>query len=314
MSSARLSGIVVKAQSGFFTIRTGEGEFVSHLRGRLKQHRQATDLIALGDRVEISPQPDGGGMIEAIAPRHNVLSRKATSGYGAKGQRRPDHDVEQVLVANVDQVVLIFACAQPAPRLGLVDRFLVTAEGAQLPVILCANKSDLVPPEAAQALFGRYVPLGYPVLYTSAVLGLGIAELRGRLQGKISVLTGPSGAGKSSLLNALQPGLGLKARTVSAATSKGRHTTVHPQLYPLDETSYVADTPGLRSLDIWDIEPEELDGYFVEMRPYVAQCAFNNCTHLHEQGCAVRQAVETGAIAASRYESYCRLRTGGDQV
>jgi ribosome biogenesis GTPase / thiamine phosphate phosphatase len=304
------SGTVIKAQSGFFTIRTETGDWVCHLRGRLKQQKQSTDLIAVGDRVEISIQPDGGGMIETIAPRHSVLSRKAPSGYGASGLRRSEGEAEQVLVANPDQVVLVFACAEPAPHLRMLDRYLVATEGTGLPAVICANKSDLILPEAAQKLFGLYAPLGYPVVYTSATTNAGLAELRAQLQDKLSVFTGPSGVGKSSLLNALQPGLGLKARAVSQATYKGRHTTVHPELFSLDKTSFVADTPGLRTLDLWDIEPEELDGYFVEIRPYVSQCAYNDCTHVHEPDCAVRNAVANGKIALSRYESYCRLRTG----
>jgi ribosome biogenesis GTPase / thiamine phosphate phosphatase len=310
MPLSLLPGTVIKAQSGFFTIRTDIGEFVCHLRGRLKQQKQSTDLIAVGDQVQISVQPDGGGMIETIAPRRSVLSRKAPSGYGAGSLRRSEGEAEQVLVANPDQVVLVFACAEPAPRLGMLDRYLVVTECAGLPAVICANKTDLVPREAAEKLFGLYAPLGYSVLYTSAQTGAGIAELRALLQDKLSVFTGPSGVGKSSLLNALQPGLGLKARAVSLATYKGRHTTVHPELFSLDKTSLVADTPGLRTLDLWDIEAEELDGYFVEIRPYVSQCAFNNCTHVNEPGCAVRKAVAKGEIALSRYESYCRLRAG----
>jgi ribosome biogenesis GTPase len=305
-----LSGTVIKAQSGFFVVRTETADFVCHLRGRLKKQRRSADLIAVGDQVQISAHPDGRGMIEDIAPRRSALSRKAPTGYGGKGLRRSEGESEQVIVANVDQAVLVFACAEPAPHLRMLDRFLVTAESARLPAIICANKSDLVAPETARTLFGLYASLGYRLLYTSALLGAGLPALREQLQDKISVFSGPSGAGKSSLLNALQPGLGLKARAVSLATSKGRHTTVHPELFSLDQTSFVADTPGLRTLDLWDIEPEELDGYFVEMRPYVAQCEFSDCTHMHEPGCAVRQAVESGGIAASRYNSYCRLRTG----
>ena len=310
MPLSLLPGTVVRAQSGFFTVRTETGDCVCHLRGRLKKQRQTADLIAVGDRVEISVQPDGSGMIESIAPRHSALSRRAPSGYGAGSVRRAESEAEQVLVANADQVVLVFACAEPPPRLGMLDRYLVTAECARLPAIICANKSDLVTPEAAERLFGLYVPLGYAVFYTSAVTGAGVAVLREQLQGKVSVFTGPSGVGKSSLLNTLQPGLGLKARAVSQATTKGRHTTVYPELFPLDPVTFVADTPGLRTLDLWDIEPEELDGYFVEIRPYVSQCAFNDCTHLREPDCAVRKAVAEGRIAGSRYESYCRIRAG----
>jgi ribosome biogenesis GTPase len=311
MPLSLLPGTVVRAQSGFFTVRTETGDCVCHLRGRLKKQRQSTDLIAVGDRVEISLQPDGRGMIESIAPRHSVLSRRAPSGYGAGGARRSESETEQVLVANPDEVVLVFSCAEPAPRLGMLDRYLVTAECAGLPAVICANKTDLMAREAAEQLFGLYVPLGYAVFYTSALTGGGVAALREQLQGKVSVFTGPSGVGKSSLLNTLQPGLGLKARAVSQATTKGRHTTVFRELFSLDPVTFVADTPGLRTLDLWDIEPEELDGYFVEIRPYVSQCAFNDCTHVHEPDCAVRNAVADGKIALSRYESYCRIR-GGD--
>ena len=157
---------------------------------------------------------------------------------------------------------------------------------------------------------GIYPPLGYPVVYTSAKQAIGVADLRERLRGRLSVLAGPSGVGKSSLLNAVQPGLGLRAQAISQATQKGRHTTVYPELLLLEEGGFVADTPGLRALALWDIEPEELDGYFVELRPLVAGCAFSNCTHLNEPGCAIRAAVAAGQIAVSRYQSYCRMRLG----
>jgi ribosome biogenesis GTPase / thiamine phosphate phosphatase len=309
MPLALFSGTVVKAQSGFFFVHTESGDFVCHLRGRLKKARSTTDLIAVGDRVEISTQPDGSGMIETIAPRHSALARTAASGRG-RGQRRSEGESQQVIVANADQVVLVFACAEPAPRLPMLDRFLVVAECAGLPAIICANKADLVTPAEAESLFGLYPSLGYPVVYTSAHTQTGLDEFRQRLLNKISVFTGPSGVGKSSLLNALQPGLGIRARAVSQATSKGRHTTVHPELFSLDPTSFVADTPGIRTLDLWDIEPEELDGYFIEIRSLVADCDFSDCTHTHEPGCAVRQAVTDGRIASSRYESYCRMRAG----
>jgi ribosome biogenesis GTPase len=307
--SAWLPGLVTKAQSGFFWVHTGQGDFVCQLRGRLKQHRKASDLVAVGDQVEIDAQPDGTGSIEAVAPRTRVLSRRAPGGYGRRGARA-DQGAEQVIVANPDQVIFVFACAQPAPRLPMLDRFLVVAEVNALPAVIAANKADLVSPEQATATFGLYAPLGYAVHYTSAATGQGLDALRAQVRGKLSVLAGPSGVGKSSLLNALQPGLGLKARAVSQATSKGRHTTVYPELLALDEGGYLADTPGLRALGLWDVEPEELDGYFVEIRPYVEKCTFNDCTHISERGCAVRAAVAAGVIASSRYESYVKLRLG----
>jgi len=311
MPQALLTGTVVKAQSGFFVVHTPRGDFTCHLRGRLKKEKRSTDLIAVGDRVEISTQSEGGGMIETIAPRHSALARTAPSGYKPRGgPRRREGESQQVIVANVDQVVLVFACAEPAPHMRMLDRFLVIAECARLPAVICANKSDLVTVEQAESLFEVYPRLGYAVLYTSAETLAHVAELRHILTNKISVFAGPSGVGKSSLLNALQPGLGIKARAVQQVTFKGRHTTVHPELFSLDSTSFVADTPGIRTLELWDIEPEELDGYFVEMRPYVKDCDFSDCTHTHEPGCAIRKAVEAGHITPSRYESYCRMRSG----
>ena len=313
MTSTLQSGLVIKSQSGFFWVRTPQGDVVvCQLRGRLKQRRQSSALAVVGDRVEIEIQPDGTGMIESVAERERVLSRRSAGSGGRGGQRGDEAGTERIIVANPDQVLFVFACAQPAPHLRMLDRFLVVAEVNKLPALVCANKADLVSPSEAEALFGLYAGLGYPVLYTSAQTGQGLEALRDQLRGKLSVLSGPSGVGKSSLLNALQPGLGLQARAVSSATTKGRHTTVHVELLPLEEGGYVADTPGIRSLGLWDIEPEELDGYFVEISPHVADCEFSDCTHTHEPGCAVLAAVERGEISRSRYESYVRLRAGDD--
>jgi ribosome biogenesis GTPase len=193
----------------------------------------------------------------------------------------------------------------------MLDRLLVLAENNDLPAIICANKVDLLPDEQeAQKLFGVYEEIGYPVLYTSAHTGQGVEALAERLSGRLSVLSGPSGVGKSSLLNAVQPDLGLAVREISEATGKGRHTTVGVRLWPLDGGGYVADTPGLREAGFFDIEPEELAWHFVEIRPFLSDCRFSSCTHTHEPDCAVKAAVESGAINEVRYDSYCRLLTG----
>ncbi|HEY9088461.1 MAG TPA: ribosome small subunit-dependent GTPase A [Anaerolineaceae bacterium] len=298
-----LSGRVIRAQSGFLWVETGQGVLVSRLRGRLKKGRQDADIVAVGDRVQVSPQPDGTGAIEEIEPRQQSLIRLAPTARGT---------YQQVLLANLDQLVLVFACASPAPRLRMLDRFLIIAEMQEIPALIVANKTDLVGEVAARQIFDLYPPLGYPVIYTSAKTGLGVDELRGHLAGKLSALAGPSGVGKTSLLNAVQPELGLKVRDVSQATEKGRHTTHVRQLYPLDEGGYLADLPGLRTLALWDVEPEELDGYFREIAPLVADCQFSDCTHQNEPGCAVRAAVESGTVRPERYESYLRLRFGED--
>jgi len=292
-------GLVIRAQSGFLTVKTDAGETVCRLRGRLKQGDSEGDIVAVGDRVTMTPNEDGSGTIERVHERTSVFSRVRS------GIKR---DFRQILLANPDQVVIVFACAQPEPHLRMLDRFLVIAEKQEIGALIVANKVDLVTQEKAESIFGIYVDLGYPVLYTSAHTGQGVDKLRDRLKDKISALAGPSGVGKSSLLNAIQPDLGLHVRAVSEATSKGMHTTHVRELFPLDVGGYVADTPGIRSLALWDTEPEELDAYFVEMRDRVSDCKFSDCTHTHEPGCAIRQAVETGAIAAERYHSYLRLR------
>lgn len=292
-------------QSGFITVQTEEaGPVLCHLRGRLKRNRFEGDILAIGDRVKISVQSPGKGMIEEIESRERALIRMAPTPRG---------EYRQILLANLDQVVLVFACAQPEPRLRMLDRFLVICEKQEIPPLIVANKVDLVGLAAAQNIFGVYSTLGYPVIYTSVATGLGVKELRSRLVGNITGFAGPSGVGKSSLLNRIQPDLGLAVRAVSEATSKGRHTTVVREMFPLREGGYVADLPGLKSLALWDTEPEELDGYFPELRDLVAYCQFSDCTHRTEPGCAVQQALADGRVTRQRYESYLRMRYGDEE-
>jgi ribosome biogenesis GTPase len=295
-----LEGLIIRAQSGFFEVETQEGVITSRMRGRLTQAPQETDAVALGDRVSISMAEDDVGVIEEIEERQSVLSRQAPGRA----------DIEQVIVANVDQMVFVFACADPDPNFRMLDRFLVVAEREEIPAVIVANKIDLVHRRSAKAEFGEYARLGYEVLYTSATKGKGIRDLRKVLHKKLSVLAGPSGAGKSSLLNQVQPGLGLRIGEISQSTGRGQHTTVVPELLPLKEGGYVADTPGLKALGLWDIEPEELDAYFREIAPLVADCEFSDCIHQHEPGCAVIEAVESGQVSIERYESYQRIRAG----
>lgn len=299
MTESVRTGLIVRTQSGFFTVMTEAGAVVCQLRGRLKQGRRTGDLAAIGDRVKLTVLADGTGVIEEVEERKQAIVRL---------DPRPQGVYQQVLLANADQAVFVFACAQPRPRLRMLDRFLVVAEKQGIPALIVANKIDLV--ENAKAIFSLYHALGYPVLYTSAKSGQGVEALRTALTGKVNALAGPSGAGKSSLLNALQPGLGLEVSEVSAAMKKGKHTTVVRQLFPLSGGGYVADTPGWKSLALWDTEPEELDGYFPELRGLVAGCQFSDCTHIHEPGCAVLAAVQRGEVHPHRYDSYLRLRAG----
>ena len=310
--SELIEGLVIKAQSGFFTVHAGEEEVVCRVRGKLRKKRLDSTLVALGDRVSFSRSGDGSGMIEDVTPRTRVLARLAPSAKG-RGGRRGDREGflaerEQVIIANPDQVVFVFSCANPSPRLRMLDRLLVGAEVQRIPIVVCANKTDLVGEDAARELFGAYERIGYRVLYTSASLRHGTEELRDMLVGRISALVGPSGVGKTSLLNEVQPGLGLRVREVSLATTKGKHTTVASQLVPMASDGWVADTPGIRALALFDLDPEELDAYFPDIAPYVADCQFSDCAHKVEPGCAVRAALERGDVSEHRFESYTRLR------
>ncbi len=301
MSSITLPGQIIRQQSGFFHVQTGQGVVVCRLRGRLKQGRMTGDIASVGDRVQIEVHADGSGSIEEIEPRQSLLVRL---------DPRPQGLYRQILLANADQVVLVFACARPAPHLRMLDRFLIIAEKQEIPALIVANKIDLVGEREAHAIFDIYLPLGYPVVYTSARTGFGLEELRQHLAGKLSGLAGPSGVGKSSLLNAIQPDLGLAVSEISLARDRGRHTTNVRQMFPLDQGGYVTDLPGLRTLALWDTQPEELDGYFPELRSLVQHCQFSNCTHQSEPGCAVREAVAEGRVHPERYESYLRMRFG----
>lgn len=304
-----LTGLVIRTQSGFFTVQTDHGVYISQLRGKLKEEYKETDLVALGDRVTIELLPVEADQVSAVivdvAPRERVLSRVApSSAVGTSAER------EQVIIANPEQALFVFAAADPAPRTRMLDRFLVAAEKAEIPDIrVCVNKMDLLADRAPTLeTFGVYERIGYPVLYVSARTGEGLDALREALTGKLSVFTGPSGVGKTSLLNAIEPDLGRRVSAVSNATTKGRHTTRYSELVPLAGGGYIADTPGIRAISPWDVEPDELDGYYVEIAPHVADCRFPDCTHTHEPGCAVRAAVARGEISPQRYDSYLRLR------
>lgn len=301
VSETTHTGLIIKAQSGFFTIETAQGFVVCQLRGKLKRGRAMGDIAAVGDHVRITELTDGSGVIEEVEERKRAIVRL---------DPRPQGEYQQILLANPDQAVFVFACANPDPRLKMLDRYLVIAEKQKVPAVVVANKIDLV--DDPKKIFGLYESIGYRVLYTSTKLNAGLDELEEILMGKVSALAGPSGVGKSSLLNKIQPGLGLAVNEISAAMNKGKHTTVTRQMFPLEGGGYVADTPGWKSLALWDTEPEELDAYFPELRELVQHCQFSDCTHTHEPDCAVRRALEEGKIHPERYASYLRLREGRD--
>ena len=251
-------------------------------------------IVAAGDRVWFRPEQGNEGVIERVEPRRGMLCRTS------KGRRH-------VIVSNVDQLLIVTSAAEPHLKPNLIDRFLVTAEKFRIRPVICINKIDLIEAADLQPLAGVFGQMGYEVLMVSAKSGFGIERLREIVHGKESVVAGQSGVGKTSLLNAIEPQLDLRVREVSAENQKGKHTTTTAQLIPLADGGFLVDTPGIRQFQLWDVIPEEVAGYFRDLRPYVNNCRFDDCTHLHEADCAVKDAVADGRLDARRYESYCQI-------
>ena len=314
-----LTGMVVRKNRGQYLVQMDGHTIPCSISSRLRKkliyptaaptslhHRvqrvdeiDVVDPIAVGDYVLWLDAGDGTGVIHEVLPRKTQLSRSAPG---------PGH-LQQVIVANVDQAVIVFAAAKPEPKWNLLDRYLVTAEMAGVQALVCMTKLDLADEDELERDLSIYRQIGYRIVLTSSANGRGVDEVRQALQGKVSILMGKSGVGKSSLLNAVQPGLGLKINAVGKGdVGKGRHTTTHLEMFPLDGGGAVVDTPGMREFSLWDLNEDGLAGLFPEMRPHLGKCQFqSNCLHEHEPGCAVRAALNAGKIHPRRYESYLKL-------
>jgi ribosome biogenesis GTPase / thiamine phosphate phosphatase len=295
--------LVVRGYGKFYDVLTPKGQILCTVRGNVKRERRKTDPVAVGDRVEVTFLENGEGIIEAVAPRRKSLSRQA----------RGRTDVENVILANPDQLIVVFAVADPEPHPRMLDRFLLIAERVGIESVVCVNKIDLDPTGELRQIFDRYREAGYPVIYCSTETDEGIDELRQHLRGKISVLAGPSGVGKSSLLNRVDPSQSIRVSEISEATGKGRHTTTATTIYPLANDTYIADTPGIRQLGLYGVDFDRLDEYFPEFRPWLGECRYRDCTHIDEPDCAVLEALERGDINPERYETYRRLRQPEDE-
>jgi ribosome biogenesis GTPase len=292
-------GRVLCVQGLLNTVQASDGSIYQCATRRLLK-TLATDqrhVVAAGDAVLFRRVNDNEGIIERVEPRKAVLSR-ATRGR------------QQIIVTNVDQLLIVASAAEPYVKPNLIDRFLISAHKTGLRPLVCINKIDLVDPASLAPLVGAYSQMGYRVHLLSAKTGCGIDRLRSAMTGLANVVAGQSGVGKSSLLNAIDPSLSLRVSSVSAETQKGRHTTSTARLWPLGSGGYVVDTPGIRQFQLWDVIPAEVAAYYRDLRPYINQCKFPNCTHTHESGCAVKYAVGEGRLDLRRYESYCHLFAG----
>ena len=341
-----LTGVVLNGAHGIYDVHTDDGILRCTLRGKLKkafaqaqsaksvsntrvrrdkllldpnyekrmermQNHDSSETppptrLSVGDYVKLRRLDDGMGLIEEILPRQSALSRRDAGSTTKKV-------IQQTMLANLNQVVLVFAIAQPDPHFGMVDRFLTICESANLRAILCLNKSDLPHGPQVEDASELYSKIGYNVIWTSTHTGQGIDHLRSLLKDHTTLFTGPSGVGKSSLVNAIEPGMALKTGLVSDVTGKGKHTTTGSQLYPLSIGGWLADSAGIRALAAWNVEPSELAACFVEFRPYLGDCEYVDCSHVDEDGFAVRQAMNTGLIDERRYRSYVRIYSGEER-
>lgn len=294
-------GIVTKKSTNTYIVKTSSDSLACTLSSRLRQTSPG-DPIAVGDEVRLA-----GSQILDVLPRRNWFSRRSAVPMPSA------HAHEQVIAANVDQVIPVLAAAQPTLSWHLLDRALVSAESAGIPALVCITKFDLLEagPQADElpAAVAEYRRIGYPVILTSVVNGAGLDELREALRDRLSVFIGKSGVGKSSLLNALEPGLGLRVNEISRASGRGRHTTTHLEMFPLESGGTIIDTPGIREFGLWDVDGDNMASFFPEMRPLLGACKFGlGCRHDEEPGCAIRKAVVAGQISPYRYQSYLRLK------
>ncbi len=308
-------GRVIRARTGFYDVQYEELVLRCTLRGTLKKKRRSNtgrrlyaDPVAVGDNVIFSQLDHEEGVVEEILQRQTKFSRQ----YAGKHE-----EIEQIIVANAQQVVAVVSTHMPPLNFRTLDRFLILAEAGEMEAIICLNKLDLVKDDQLieiKTTFEIYEKLGYGVHYTSINIPHSFDSLKSALKDKFSVIVGASGVGKSSILNAIQPNLELRTGEVGEKTRKGRHTTTLVELFTLDNGGEVADTPGIREVGLWGVDTENLEFYFPEMEPFLGECKYNDCAHVKDSDCAIQSAVECGDIHPERYRSYVILKTENTTV
>lgn len=304
LPTGTLTGLVIEAAGEICTVSVNDENLPCTIRrSLLTQETTFTSPVAAGDQVAVRDNGDGSGVVEQVLPRRSVLARP----------HRPDqaNALRQIVAANIDQVLIVAAWRKPNLWPELIDRYLIAAARNQLEAVICVNKVDLADdPQALEEILKPYRDLGYPILLTSAETGIGVETLRETLREKVTVFTGLSGVGKSSLLSSIQPGLHLEAKTIGQKgknRNQGRHTTTMATLYPLALGGAVIDTPGIRSFGLAFLERRELGAFYPEFAEPAHQCAYHDCSHIHEPDCGVQGAVANGEISLLRYENYTKI-------
>ena len=282
-----MQGKIIKGIAGFYYVHVVEfGVYECKAKGVFRKEK-IKPLVGDNIEIEVLDESEKKGNIVKILPRQNELIRPA--------------------VANIDQALVVFAITKPNPHFNLLDRFLVMMESKEIPVVLCFNKEDIATDPQIKELEEIYETCGYPMVFVSAKEERGIEKIRELLKGKTTAIAGPSGVGKSSIINILQPDAEMETGAISTKIERGKHTTRHSELFAIDEDSYIMDTPGFSSLYVNDYEKEELKYLFPEFREYEGMCRFNGCDHVHEPGCAVKEALEEGKIHKIRYQNYIEM-------
>jgi ribosome biogenesis GTPase len=292
-----LEGVVERIDANLSHVRVGERILLCEIRKKLFRYDPVKTDIAVGDNVRLEPlDEEGKGVIEEVLPRKSKLNRRTSMGGD-----------EQIIAANIDQLVSVSAVKEPRLSPGLIDRYLVIAEKHGFDAVVCINKIDLSTDETCNEKVNIYRDLGYPVVLVSATRKTNLELFRQVLAGKNSILAGHSGVGKSSLINALIPGVELETKEISRKWRKGKHATTAVTMFRLPSGGYITDTPGIREFGLWGIRKEELHMYFRDFEPYIGECRFRNCTHISEPDCMVKRAVEAGEIRERRYDSYLTI-------